>query len=187
MQGWDIIVDMSALLHSSGTFCLTWAGRLRPRHFALWWQSFCFRYSVRALGNWQYGWYVVTRAWEISQAYEVFRGSVGSVQRKLNWHKNSDLGSEVGTSTDLNTAMLHLIESVVLLTKSIGIVTPQILSVVVVVAPRLISYKSKPPDCIARNKPQDLIVHEQAIRSYRTWASMRGRKRKETRQSNVAA
>ena len=32
------------------------------------------RYSVRALGEWQYGWYVVTRVWEISQVYEVFRG-----------------------------------------------------------------------------------------------------------------
>ena len=39
--------------------------------------------------------------------------------------------------------MHHLIESVALLTKSIGIVTPLILSIVVVVAPRLISYKKE--------------------------------------------
>ena len=32
-------------------------------------------------------------------------------------------------------------ESVALLTKSIGIVTPQVLSIVVIVAPRLISYR----------------------------------------------
>ena len=37
--------------------------------------------------------------------------------------------------------MRHLIESVALLTKSIGIVTPLILSIVVVVALRYISYK----------------------------------------------
>ena len=71
----------SPLLRSSGTYCSTWVGWLQPRHLALWWRSFCFRYSVRALGLWQYGWYVVMRAWEISQAYEVFRGgSAGSVQ-----------------------------------------------------------------------------------------------------------
>ena len=130
----------STLLHSSGTFCSTWAEGLQPRHFALWWQSFCFRYLVRALGDWQYGWYVVTRVWEISQAYEVFRGSVGSVQLRLDWHENSDLGSEVSIVTDLNSTMHRLIESVALLTKSIGIITPLILSVIVVVAPRLISY-----------------------------------------------
>ena len=37
--------------------------------------------------------------------------------------------------------MRCLIESVALLTKSIGIVTPLVLSIVVAVAPRLISYK----------------------------------------------
>ena len=69
-------VDFNAcgMLRLSGTFCSTWAEGLRPRHFALWMRSFCFRYSVRALGLWQYGWYMVTRVWEISQVYEVFRG-----------------------------------------------------------------------------------------------------------------
>ena len=83
---------------------------------------------------------MVMKVWEISQAYKVFRGSVGSVQSRLDRHKNSDLGSEVGTITGLNSTTCHLIESVALLTKSIGIVTPLILSIVVVVAPRLISY-----------------------------------------------
>ena len=96
------------MLRSSGTFCLTWADGLRPRCLALWWQSFCFRYSVRALGLWQYGWYVMAKAWEISQAYKVFRGSAGSAQLKLDWHKNSDLGSEVGKSTGLNSTTLLL-------------------------------------------------------------------------------
>ena len=50
----------------------------------------------------------------------------------------------------------------VLLTKSIGIVTPHILSIVVIVALRLISYKSK---------SADPIVQESAIRSHRTQAS----------------
>ena len=64
------------MLHSSGTFCLTWAGRLRLRRLAHWWCSFCFRYSVRAPGLWQYGWYVVARVWEISQAYKVDSGGL---------------------------------------------------------------------------------------------------------------
>ena len=133
-------VKSELMLHSSGMFCSTWVEGLWPSHFALWWRSFCLRYLVRALGDWQYGWYVVMRVWEISQAYEVFRGSVGSAQLRLDWHENSDLGSEVGIVTDLNSTMCHLIESMALLTKSIGIVTPLILSVVVVVAPRLILY-----------------------------------------------
>ena len=30
--------------------------------------------TVRAAGLWAYGWYRVARAWEMSQAYKVFRG-----------------------------------------------------------------------------------------------------------------
>ena len=44
-------------------------------------------------------------------------GSVGSAQLKLDWHKNSDLGSEVGIGTVLNSTTHDLMESVVLLTK----------------------------------------------------------------------
>ena len=62
---------------------------------------------------------MVMKVWEISQAYKVFRGSVGSVQSRLDRHKNSDLGSEVGTVTGLNSTTCRLIESVALLTKSI--------------------------------------------------------------------
>ena len=65
---------------------------------------------------------------------------------RLNWHKNSDLGSEVGTVTGLNSATRCLIESMALLTKSIGIVTPLVLSIIVVVALRLISYIGTTPD-----------------------------------------
>ena len=43
--------------------------------------------------------------------------SVGSAQLELDWHKNSDLGSEAGTGTDLNSTTRRLIESVALLTK----------------------------------------------------------------------
>ena len=46
--------------------------------------------------------------------------------------------------TSLNSTMRCLIESVALLTKSIGIVTALILSIVVVVALRWISYKNWP-------------------------------------------
>ena len=54
-------LNTKLLLRSSGTFCLTWVGRLRLRHFAHCWHSFSFRYSVRAPWLWQYGWYVVVR------------------------------------------------------------------------------------------------------------------------------
>ena len=94
--------------------------------------------------------------------------SAGSAQLKLDWHKNSDLGSEVSIGTGLNSTTCHLIESMALLTKLIGIVTPLILSIVVVVAPRLISYRKD------KNKPWDHIVHVELARSYHTWASMSG-------------
>ena len=88
-----------------------------------------------------------------------FGGSVGSAQLRLDCHKNSDLGSEVGIGTSLNSTTHRLIESVALLTKPMGIVTPLILSIVVVVAPRLISY---------RHKPQDRIVQRLKPDPYRT-------------------
>ena len=65
------------VLRSSGAFGSTWAGWLRLRRLAHCTWSLRFRYSVRADGLWAYGWYRVARAWEISQAYKVFRG--GSV------------------------------------------------------------------------------------------------------------
>ena len=43
--------------------------------------------------------------------------SAGSSQLTLDWHKNSDLGSEVGIVTGLNSTTLHLIESLMPLTK----------------------------------------------------------------------
>ena len=139
------------LLCSSRTFCSTWVERLRPSHLAHWRHSFCLRYSVRALGVWQYGWYVVTRVWEISQVYEVDSGGLQVLHKQwLDWHKNSDLGSEVGIGTVLNSTTRHLIESVALLTKPIGIVTPLVLSIVVVVALRLTSYRSWPQDSIVQ-------------------------------------
>ena len=73
------------MLRSSWTFGSTWAGRLRPSLLARCERSFCFRYSVRALGLWQYGWYVVTRAWEISQAYEVVQGGGLKIVRNRTW------------------------------------------------------------------------------------------------------
>ena len=51
--------------------------------------------------------------------------------------------TEVGIGTGLNCTTHRLIESVALLTKPIGIVTPLILSFVVSVAPRLISYRDE--------------------------------------------
>ena len=58
-------------------------------------------------------------------------------------------------------------KSVALLTKEMWIVTPQILGIVVCVAPRLILY---------RNKLLDHIVQRQVARSYRTWAMVIGLK-----------
>ena len=63
-----------SLLRSSGTFCSTWAGRLRLSCLARWVRSLALRYSVSALGLWQYGWYVLVKAWEISQVYKVVQG-----------------------------------------------------------------------------------------------------------------
>ena len=153
------------MLRSSWTLCSTWAGRLQPSLLARCKRSLCFRYSVRVLGLWQYGWYVVSRAWEISQAYKVIQGEVWrSCTIELDWYKNSDLGSEVGTVTVLNSTTCDLIESVALLTKSIGILTPLVLSIVVVVAPRLISYKN----AYARSyRTQDNRCRHE-IESYRT-------------------
>ena len=48
--------------------------------------------------------------------------------------------------------MLHLTESVALLTKQIGISTPLVLSIVVCVARRLISYREEPLACIILKK-----------------------------------
>ena len=65
----NLLIRASSMLRLSWTFGSTWVDRLRPSLLARCKRSFCFRYSVRALGLWQYGWYVVSRAWEISQAY----------------------------------------------------------------------------------------------------------------------
>ena len=46
--------------------------------------------------------------------------------------------------TGLNSTTCHLIESMALLTKVIGIITPLIPSIVVVVALRLILYRNQP-------------------------------------------
>ena len=72
----EMVAQKRMVLRSSGTFCLTWAGWLRLQHFAHCTWSLCFRYSVRAAGSWVYGWYRLARAWEISQAYEVFKGDL---------------------------------------------------------------------------------------------------------------
>ena len=56
--------------------------------------------------------------------------------------------------------MCHLNESVALLTKSIGIVTPLVLSIVVMVAPRLILYKEMTARWYRTSrKLADRIVH----------------------------
>ena len=60
------------VLCSSGMSCSTWAWWLQLRHLAHCTWSLHFRYSVRADGEWAYGWYRAARAWEISQAYKVF-------------------------------------------------------------------------------------------------------------------
>ena len=97
------------VLCSSWTLGSTWADRLRPSLLARWERSFCFRYSVRVLGLWQYRWYVVTGAWEISQAYEVVQEEVWrSCTIELDWYKNSDLRSEVGIDIRLNSTTLCL-------------------------------------------------------------------------------
>ena len=102
---------------------------------------------------------LLAKAWEISQAYEVVQGVCRFWAIRLDCHKNSDLRSEVRMSTGLNSTTRRQIESVALLTKSIGTVTPLVLSIIVVVAPRLISYTSQ---------SSDHIVHQVNVRSYHT-------------------
>ena len=79
--------EQPRLLHSSGTFHSMWAGWLRLHRLACCTWSLRFRYSVRADGLWAYGWYRVARAWEISQAYKVFRGDlyVLHFETRLTW------------------------------------------------------------------------------------------------------
>ena len=67
-------LSTGSVLHSSGMFCLTWAGWLWLWCFAHCTWSLRFRYSVRAADSWAYGWYRVARVWEISQVYKVFKG-----------------------------------------------------------------------------------------------------------------
>ena len=100
-------------------------------------------------------------------------GGSGGVCRfcmiELDWHKNSDLGSAVGTVTGLNSTTHCLIECVVLLIKQIGIVTPLVLSSVVFMAPRLILYTievvrlyrtwSKLSDCIVHGRSRQIILY----------------------------
>ena len=84
-----------------------------------------------------------------------------------------------------------------LLTKSMRIVTPQVLGIIVAVAPRLISYRIEPQDHIVQECSQIILYNESKTRSYRTLkarrdciiqrASMRGKKMKESMQSNVSA
>ena len=76
MEDIILVTRTHRLLRSSGTFGSTWAGWLRPCRLARCTRSLRFKYSVRADGLLEYGWYRVARAWEISQAYEVFRGDL---------------------------------------------------------------------------------------------------------------
>ena len=66
--------------------------------------------------------------------------------------------------------MRCLIESMALLTKSIGIVTPPVLSIVVVVAPRLILYTET-----IQTRCEIILYCTMVARSYRTWALMDGK------------
>ena len=61
--------------------------------------------------------------------------------------------------TGLNSTTRHLMESVALLTKSIGIVTPLVLSIIVVVALRLISYRSRPQDHIVQESQTRFVSY----------------------------
>ena len=75
----------------------------------------------------------------------------------------------------------------VLLTKSIGIVTPLILSIVVVVAPRLISYTNQKRDNIVQQDRHEITLYGvQVNRLSRTWASMIGKEEKKMEQSDMS-
>ena len=65
-----------------------------------------------------------------------------------------------------------------LLTKSIGIITPLVLSIVVVVALRLILYNGRSPDSIIQEIGLQIVSYKTLEPDlYRTWASVRGGER----------
>ena len=141
IQQLEAVWGVCSVLCSSGMLDLTWVRWLWPRCFACCMQSFCFRYSVRALGSWAYEWYSVTRAWEISQAYKVVWG--GSVCSVTSARLTQELRPKVQVHYwyRLNSTMSYRKESVAILTKEIGFWTPLMLLLVVWVAQRCILYK----------------------------------------------
>ena len=70
--------------------------------------------------------------------------------------------------------MHHLMESVALLTKEIKIVTPLVLSIVVCVAPRLISYMNSQNRVVRSYHTR--MKHHETVRLYRTWATVMGKR-----------
>ena len=72
---------------------------------------------MRADGSWVYGWYRVVRAWEISQAYEVFRGDLYVPHFKTRLVRELRPKVQVRYWYSLSTTALCYKESVVLLTK----------------------------------------------------------------------
>ena len=72
---------------------------------------------MRAEGFWAYGWYRVARAWEISQAYEVFRGDLYVPHFKTRLTRELRPKVQVRYWYNLSTATLRYKESVASLTK----------------------------------------------------------------------
>ena len=72
---------------------------------------------MRANGSWAYGWYRVARAWEISQAYEVFRGDLYVPHFRTRLIQELRPKVQVRYWYNLSTATLCYKESVALLTK----------------------------------------------------------------------
>ena len=96
---------------------------------------------------------------------------------RLDCHKNSDLRSEYANGTGFILLWYTIKSPVVLMTKSIGIVTPLILRLVVVVALRLVSYTKSP----VRSYCTRVICQDHIVQG--TWLQWRERERRETQGS----
>ena len=103
-------------------------------------------------------------------------GSLGKLAQLT--HKNSDLGSECANGTCYILLQVIVKSPVVLVTKSMGIVTPLVLRLVVVVAPRLISYKTSPARLYRTQVMAKIISYRDIHIVTNTWLRWReGRER----------
>ena len=130
-----------SLLCSGRTFNSTWVGWLWLQCFAHCSWSFCFRYSVRVLGSWVYGWYGLQGHGRYPRHMRWFKGDLYVLSDFTRLTQELRPKVSVCYWYNLSTATQSLMKPVVLLCKQIGIWTPLMLVVMVMVGLRLILYR----------------------------------------------